>query len=676
MTTPDIVQRIEALRREIERHNYSYYVEASPRISDREYDQLFAELDALEQENPLFVTPESPTQKVGGQPLAEFASHAHSVPMLSLDNTYAPDELRAFHQRVAKLLEHEEVLYFVEPKIDGVSISLRYEDGRLARALTRGNGVVGDDVTANIRTIRSVPSRLLGPDAPAVWEARGEVFLPRERFAQLNAEREKAAQPLFANARNAAAGSLKLLDSAEVARRPLDAVFYASGEIRGRTIADHEALRGEMTALGLKICDLTWTCLGIETALEAIAELEGRRDELPYELDGAVVKVSRFDLREQLGMTSRAPRWAIAYKYAAARAVTRLEAVTVQVGRTGVLTPVAELEPVALSGSTVSRATLHNFDEITRKDIRVGDLVEIEKAGEIIPAVLCALIDKRGGDEKPIPRPKVCPECEKPAAAAAGEVAIRCTNPACPAQVKSRLRHFASRGAMDIDSLGESMVDALVDHGYVSHAVDIYELQPSDYQAMTKIAGLGVGKMELLRQGIEKSRSNPPWRLLHGLGVRHVGAKASQLLLRRFGSFQAIADATVEELTEIDDIGPVVAASVRQFFDDEANQDLWQRLESAGVQLAEEARETVESPFTGKTCVITGTLSALTREKAKELLAELGANVAGSVSAKTDMLVVGEKAGSKLAKAQQLGVRTVSEAELLELLAACGVSVE
>lgn len=660
--------RIEHFRKELEHHNYFYYVEAQPEISDTEYDRLYAELIKLEDENPHLVVPHSPTQKVGGQVLSEFTSYPHSCPMLSLDNTYSADELRSFHKRVVKILGAGEVVYFVEPKIDGVGISIRYENGILTRALTRGNGEIGDDVTENIRTVKSIPSRLLGESPPEIWEARGEVFITKKDFARLNEEKESKGEPLYANARNTTAGSLKLLDSKKVAKRPLDALFYTCGEIRVWEIRTQESLIQSLKKLGLKVPSFVRVCGGIEETLTAIRDLEDIRHDFPYELDGAVVKVNRVDFQNKLGFTAKSPRGAIAYKYEAEKAITRLRDVIFQVGRTGVITPIAELESVLLSGTTVSRATLHNFDEIARKDIRIGDQVEVEKAGEIIPAVLRSIIESRTGGERKIEQPDRCPSCGKILTAGEREVAVRCVNPECEQQVKGRILHFAGRGTMDIETLGEALVELLVDNGFARNPADLYELTEEQISRLKEFEGLGVKSVEKLLQKIEESKENPPWRLLFGLGIRHVGAKAARLLVDYFSDINRIAAADTDALTQVPEIGPIVAGSVRRYFCNDENRRVLARFEKCGLKFCGGDAEVKSSPFAGTTCVLTGTLTRMKRDEAKEILLTMGANVTGSVSAKTDYVIVGENAGSKLQKAMELGIKILSETEFLEKL--------
>ena len=683
--TSETVARASFLRQELERHNHLYYIAARPEISDPDYDRLLRELADLEAAHPDLATFDSPTQRVGGAPLAEFTTRNHAVPMMSLDNTYSEAELREFDRRVRDLLKRPAAAYSVEPKIDGLSISLRYEDGILACALTRGDGQKGDDVTANIRTIGGVPLRLRTPQPPALFEVRGEVYLSKARFAQLNQERAEAGEEPFANARNAAAGTLKLLDPKKVAKRRLDAIFYGCGAVKGVEVAAQAELIEQLKKYGFPTPALFRVVPDIDAAWAAIEQLADERRTLPYDTDGAVVKVNEFALRETLGVTAKAPRWAIAYKYAAEKAVTRLRAVTVQVGRTGALTPVAELEPVLLAGSTISRATLHNFAELERKDIRIGDLVEIEKAGEVIPAVLRALTDRRTGRELRIERPTVCPACGGPVLAVEGEVALRCAGGACTAKLKERLRHFASRGAMDIESLGEAVVELLVDNGFAKVPADLYELPEEQWRRLEQMDGFGAKSVGNLRQALETSKANPPWRLLFGLGIRHVGAKLAKNLCDAFGGLTRLAGLTAAEMVAVNkaklategaglDVGETVAAAVETWFREPEHQALLARLRAAGLTLDATAGSAVARPkaetfLTGKNCVITGTLPERTREGAAEWLASLGARVTDSVTGKTDFLIAGEAPGaSKVEKAKKLGVPVLTPEELLTRL--------
>ncbi|MCF7854638.1 MAG: NAD-dependent DNA ligase LigA [Candidatus Pacebacteria bacterium] len=653
---------------ELNRHNYLYYVLAAPEISDREYDRLYQRLTALESDFPDLVSVDSPTQRVGGQPLDKFTTVRHALPMISLDNTYNPDELRAFHRRVCERLGVSTIRYIVEPKIDGVSLSVRYEGGLLTRAVTRGNGREGDDITANVRTIRSIPLRLRTLTPPPVWEARGEVFMADRDFANLNDHRAANGDPPFANARNATAGSLKLLDPQVVAQRPLDALFYAHGESVGISPDSQKELLGTLQALGFKTPEFIQESSGVDDVLEAIAELDRRRALFPYQIDGAVIKVDDIKVREILGATAKAPRWAIAYKYEAEKATTRLKAVTIQVGRLGTLTPVADLEPVVLAGSTISRATLHNFRELERKDIRIGDRVEIEKAGEVIPAVVRALKGQRTGGEQVLERPTHCPVCHEPVHESEAEVALRCVNPTCPAQVRERLRHFASRGAMDIESLGDALVQLLVDSDIVHNPADLYELDVTAREQLCSFPGLGSKSVANLMAAIEQSKKQSPWRLLFGLGIRHVGARAAQTLTRHFSGIDRLMSCTVEELQDVSEVGPVMAESIVAFFSNAANRELLDRLREAGLRFVEESLDEGPKPpsfFAGKTCVLTGSLQSLSREQVREKLEAMGARVTGSVTSKTDFLIVGADPGAKLGKARNLGVAILDEEALL-----------
>ena len=662
--------RIDALRSEIAEHNHRYYQDATPVISDQAYDGLYRELGDLETAYPEFLTPDSPTQRVGGTPLEEFTQIRHRVPMLSLDNTYSENEVAEFYRRVQKALPGRDVPVIIEPKIDGVAVSLFYENGALQYAATRGDGVQGDDITQNARTIRTIPQRLKG-HAPERLEVRGEVYLPKSGFAKLNQSRAEAGLPLFANPRNSAAGSLKQLDPAEVARRPLAFVAHSFGLLEGGAAELHS--QSEMfkllTASGLKTSERLWTANTADGIIAAIRELDAVRHDFEYETDGAVVKVDDFAQRARLGLTSKSPRWAMAYKYQAERAETRLLAIQVQIGRTGVLTPVAILEPVTVSGTTVARATLHNGEEIARKDIRVGDVVAIEKAGEIIPAVVLVRADLRTGAEQIFQMPRDCPSCGGPVEKDPDGVAMRCQNIACPAQVRRRLQHFASRGAMDIEGLGEAMVEQLVSHGLVGAIPDIYGLQMPPLVALERV---GEKSAANLLAGIEASKNQPLWKLLFGLGILHVGATGARTLAARFRTLDAILAAPLDEIRRVSDIGEVVGLSVREFFGNPANRDSLERLRAAGLNFGERdpavpSAGTGGSSIAGKRWVITGTLSQA-REEVTELILERGGKVSGSLSHKTDYLLAGAEAGSKLEKAKTLGVQTVDETEFRRML--------
>jgi DNA ligase (NAD+) len=657
-------QRIEELRAEIERHNRLYYIDAKPEISDREYDALLKELEELEARCPEFRSPASPTRRVGGAPLDHFDSVRHAVPMMSLSNTYSKEELVEFDRRIRKLIPEETFSYILEPKIDGVAISLRYENGELVQALTRGDGTTGDDVTANIRTIKSIPLRLDDMMPPAVLEVRGEIYMDTAGFAQLNEYRQEAGLEPFANPRNACAGSLKQLDPREVAKRPLDAIFYATGELVDMAFDTHEQMLQSLSHYGLRITPSYWLHDTIETVLDRLDELESMRHAFPFEMDGGVIKVNERRLYEPLGTTAKSPRWAVAYKYEPEQAETTLHAVSIQVGRTGVLTPVAELEPVQLAGTTVKRATLHNEDEIRRKDIKVGDRVVVEKAGEIIPAVVKVVTGKRTGSEQDFTMPTACPVCGGNVEKREGEVALRCINLQCPAQVKSWLTHFASRGAMDINGLGESLVEQLVDSGLVKNPADLYTLTKAEVSGLER---MGDKSADNLIRGIGESRKRPFERVLFGLGIRHVGKGAAILLAEAFRNIDALKAAGPEQLERIHDIGPIVGKSVVEYFRSPDTCAVIERLRKAGVNFEQEEK-TGSSEFEGLSFVLTGTLDTMTRDEAGEKIRARGGKVSSSVSKNTSYLVAGASAGSKLDKAEALGVTVLTEEQLMALL--------
>jgi DNA ligase (NAD+) len=658
-------ERIAALRAEIAEHNRRYYDEAAPTISDREYDRLYRELVDLETQFPRFVRPDSPTQRVGGAPLKAFSQITHRVPMLSLDNTYSEEEVGAFYRRMTKLLPNDKIPVVVEPKVDGVAVSLLYENGRLRYAATRGDGTTGDDITQNVRTIRSLPKQLKG-DPPKVFEVRGEVFMTKKGFAKLNAERSEAGLAVFANPRNSAAGSLKQLDPAITAQRPLGIVLYGTGAVEGVELTHHSQLFSLLKRLGLPTSDRWWMAGSLEEILSAIHELEKVRHDFVYETDGAVAKVDDFRQRESLGMTAKAPRWAMAFKYEAERVETKLHDVLIQVGRTGTLTPVAALEPVFVSGSTVSRATLHNEEEIARKDIRIGDTVVIEKAGEVIPAVVGVRTDLSNGSEKKFRMPVKCPVCGSKVVKEEGQVAVRCVNVQCPAQRKRRIEHFASRGAMDIEGLGEAMVEQLVRHGLIADASDIYGLTNEQLVVLERMGDKSVAN---LLGAIERSKQQPLWRLLFGLGILHVGVSAARALAEHFPDLDALMAATGEELQRIPDVGEVVGKSIAQFFREPGNREMIKKLRKAGLRLSSEPKVIApnDSKIKGTTWVLTGTLSKPREEIAEEIVRH-GGKVSGSVSKKTSFVLAGEEAGSKLAKAKKLGIQIVEEAEFRKLL--------
>ena len=654
-------QRYAKLLEEVRRHDRLYYVEARPEISDAAYDRLYRELQDLEKAHPDLADENSPTKKVGGSPLDSFRTVRHAVPMQSLNNTYSEEELGEFLDRVAKNLHGQAAEFAIEPKVDGVAVSVRYENGRLVQGLTRGDGEKGDDITENLRTIRNLPLSVKG--LPKVIEFRGEVYLPEPAFAALNRSREKAGEALFANPRNAAAGTLKLLDSREVAKRPLAVVFYGLGEVAGTKTQSQAELHEQIGKWGLP--GHTWFrhVKGADGVLDAVRELDKDRTKFPFATDGAVIKVSRFDQQKVLGATDKAPRWAIAYKYAPEQSDTRLHAVTFQVGRTGVITPVAELDPVQLSGTTVARATLHNFEEIARKDIRVGDLVTVEKAGEIIPAVVSVNLRKRPKNSQPIHPPSQCPVCGGPLRKE--EVFLRCTSRDCVGQLKRRLQHFAHRGAMDIEGMGEVMVGQLIDAGLVQHLEQIYGLTA---EQLADLERMGEKSATNLVEGIEASKQRPLWRLIFGLGIPQVGAVLAESLSRHFESLEKLEKATAGDLVQVKDVGQKVAEEIVTFFHEPSTHRLLQGLKKAGCNFRALPEELAVrgGVFSGKKFVITGTLSA-PREDFTRRIQSLGGSVSGSVSAKTDYLLAGEEAGSKLDKAKSLGIHILSEKEFEKL---------
>ncbi len=666
MNQKQAADRLAELRRQIRTHDRLYYQDAAPVISDREYDRLYRELVDLETQFPHLITADSPTQRVGDKPLTAFQQVTHLAPMLSLDNTYSQEEIADFYARISRLLPNEKIPVVIEPKVDGVAVSLLYRSGNLEHAATRGDGVVGDDITQNIRTIRSVPDRLGGGAHPKLLEVRGEVYMDKRGFEQLNEEREQSGLPLFANPRNAAAGSLKQLDPKIVAQRPLGIVLYGTGATEGVAIDLHSKIFPFFKKLGLSATEKWWIADSVEGILDAIHELDAIRNRFPYQTDGAVVKVDSFSQRERLGFTAKSPRWAIAYKYEAERVETRLIDIVVQVGRTGTLTPVAHLEPVFVSGSTVARATLHNEDEIKRKDIRIGDRVVIEKAGEVIPAVIEVKTAARTGKEKKFRMPETCPVCGGKVVRDEGQVALRCINSRCPAQLKRRIEHFASRGAMDIEGLGEMMVEQLVSNRLLRDVSDIYELTA---EKLSTLERTGEKSIANLLNAINSSKTRPLWRLIFGLGILHVGASASRALAEHFRNLEDLMAAPAEELQRIPDVGEVVGRSIHDFFQESRNRKIIERLQKLGVRPQIEPRKaSADSAMAGSTWVITGTLSK-PREEIAELIIARGGKVTGSVSKKTSYVLAGEEPGSKLEKAKQLGIRIVTEADLKKLLA-------
>uniref|UniRef100_A0A832A788 DNA ligase n=1 Tax=Desulfacinum infernum TaxID=35837 RepID=A0A832A788_9BACT len=667
-------QRIDELRELIRYHNYRYYALDDPEITDAEYDELFRELQALEKAYPEFASPDSPTARVGFPPLEAFETFEHPVPMLSLENAMDEGEMVEFHQRVQKLLGvTEPIVYTAEPKMDGLAVEILYENGRLVRAGTRGDGYRGEDVTPNVKTIRAIPWSLYAhpeaPPIPSVLTVRCEVYMNRQDFHALNRQREADGEPVFANPRNAAAGSLRQLDSSITARRPLKAYCYGVGVLEGPAFQTQWDILNAMKRWGLPVNPLSRLCDGLAAALDYYRDLEARRADLPYEVDGVVYKVNRLDWQERLGEKTRSPRWAIAYKFPAHQAQTRLRDIQVQVGRTGVLTPVAHLEPVPLAGVVIRRATLHNMDEIARKDIRIGDHVVVQRAGDVIPEVVRPLVEKRDGTERPFTMPAQCPACGGPVVRLTGEAVHRCMNRNCPAQIEGALRHFAGREAMNIEGLGKQIIHLLVERGMVTTPADLYRLTEAD---LLKLPGFAEKSAQNLIQAIHKTRRPELASFLYALGIPLVGTYLATVLADRFGSFEALRAARYEDLIAVEGVGDKVAESIRRYFENEDNEKLIRDLFEAGVRPKEatagKTPQAADEFWKGKTVVLTGTLSSMTREEATERLRQAGARVSSSVSAKTDVLVVGEKPGSKLQKARALGVAVMDEEAFLKHL--------
>ena len=666
-------KEIERLRRDIEHHNYKYYVEAKPEISDLEFDKLLRRLIDLEKAFPEFKSLDSPSQRVGGAPLKAFRTVPHKIPMLSLDNTYTFEELGEFDKRVKKFLGKDKVAYFVEEKIDGVSISLTYEKGRLALAATRGDGRFGDDVTENIKTVRAIPLSIPALGAPFkgkipdVLEVRGEVYLPAASFEKLNQEKEKKGEEFFANPRNACAGSLKLLDPRLVAERGLSVFSHGIGFVKGgdKLPASQSEAFAFFKSLGFRMIKHTKHCSSINEAEEFIRWFQARRDSLDYEIDGMVVKADSFEDQKALGQTTHSPRWMIAYKYPAERKETVVEDILVQVGRTGALTPVAALTPVKISGTTVSRASLHNRDEIERLDVRIGDRVLVEKSGEIIPKVMEVLKEKR---KRPLPKfkfPEKCPVCGGRAQRFGDEVAVRCVNFACPAQLKARVRHYAQRDAMDIDGLGEVWINTFVEEAFIKDLADIYYL---DLEKIKNLERMGEKSAQNLFAGIGASKKRPLHRLVYGLGILNVGQRGAYLLAQQFKSLDRLAEANQEELSTIREIGPVTAESIIRFFKEAGTQKVLAKLKKAGVHFDLIEKVKSSGPLAGKTVVVTGTIKNYGRTEIEALIRRLGGHPTGTVSRKTDFVVAGEAPGSKYDKARELGLNILSESDFQKLI--------
>lgn len=663
-----IKARAAELRDQIEYHNYRYYVLDDPEIPDAEYDRLLRELQALEEKYEGLATPESPTQRVGSQPLKAFGEVRHEMPMLSLDNAFNETELMDFDRRIRERLKKEDIEYTAEPKLDGLAISLLYEHGKLVRAATRGDGVSGEDVTQNVRTVHSVPLHLYGKGYPARLEVRGEIYMPKQGFNEMNARARERGDKEFANPRNAAAGSLRQLDSRITAQRPLDIYCYGIGITEGKTMPDrHSAILAALREWGLRVSEEIKLVTGVEGCLAYYEDLGQRRDELAYEIDGVVYKVDRIDFQQRLGFVSRAPRWAIAHKFPAQEEMTVIQKIEVQVGRTGALTPVARLKPVSVGGVTVSNATLHNEEEIERKDIREGDTVIIRRAGDVIPEVVSVVTKRRKKGARKYRMPMQCPVCGSEAVKDEGEAVRRCMGGLyCAAQQKEAIKHFASRKAMDIEGLGDKLVEQLVDAGMIRDVGDLFSLRQEQLAALER---MGDKSAHNLLAAIEKSKHTTLARFLYSLGIREVGEATARNLAQHFTSLEAVTTATEDDLLEVPDIGPVVASHIVRFFHQPHNLDVINKLRSAGVNWPRKTTtKTRHQPLSGQTFVLTGTMAAMTRDEAKERLQALGAKVSGSVSAKTSVVVAGEKAGSKLGKAEKLGVAVLDEDAFLKKL--------
>jgi DNA ligase (NAD+) len=666
----DVARRIETLRAEIRRHDHLYFVEDSPEITDEQYDALVRDLRELEAAHPELITPDSPTQRVGERPLEGFAHVRHRLPMLSIDNTYSPADLREFDGRVRKLLGSEAYEYLVDPKIDGVAVALRYEDGRFVQGATRGDGVTGDDITQNLRTVRSVPLRLDGTDWPATLEVRGEVYWPRTDFERTNAQRIKAGEEPFKNPRNATAGTLKQLDARIVGQRGLAFLAHGFGVLEPPPNAKtHGQLIERLRTWGIPTSPHTRICPDIDAVIAFVEEWESRRRQLDYDTDGLVVKIDDLRQRADLGQTSKAPRWCMAYKYAAEQATSRVLSVDFQVGKLGTITPVANLEPVELAGTTVKRASLHNFDQVARLDLHVGDTVTVEKAGEIIPQVVAVDPSQRPKGARTVKPPQSCPVCAGEVRQDEGGVYLRCLNPACPAQVVERLRFFCGRDQMDIEGAGSKLVEALVNAGLVRTYADLYRLHERRGE-LIQLERMGEKSADNLLAGIDASRQRPLARVLAALNVRHVGTNTAELLAEHFGDMDALRIADEDALQEVEGIGPEVAASLRQWFTSDTGRHVIAELKQVGVNMQQprKRKKAAGSPIAGKTFAVTGTLEHYGRNEIEALIKEHGGKTTGSVSKKTDYVVAGDSPGSKLEKARQLGVSVLTEQEFENLL--------
>ncbi|MFN3151167.1 NAD-dependent DNA ligase LigA [Bremerella sp.] len=659
---------IQTLRDQIRYHDRRYYIEASPEISDLQYDQLLNDLKELEAQHPELVTPDSPTQRIGDAPVPHLEQYEHRIPMLSIDNTYSLEELRKYGERINKLLPDEKIAWVVELKIDGVAVSILYEDGILTRALTRGNGTVGDDITHNVRTIADVPLKLSGESVPPVLEVRGEIYMTNADLVKLNEKQAEAGQPAYKNTRNVTAGTIRLLDPRIAAERNLRVFCHGIGYAEGLKAASHTEFLQELNSYGLPATPFVKSFVDFDSAIEHCQELIESLHELEFEVDGLVLKVDRFEQRERLGSTSKSPRWLIAYKFEKYEATTRVNNIEVQVGKTGAITPVAILEPVELAETTVSRASLHNAEEIERKDVRIGDVVVVEKAGKIIPHIVRTEKHERKEALPPFPFPTECPSCGTPVVKDEGGVYIRCPNwQGCAAQIKERIRYFATRNAMDIEGLGDKLVDMLVDEKLVQTYGDLYRLTSDQIAALPR---MGKKSGDKLVAATVESKSRGLGRLLNALSIRHVGARGAERLAMHFGTIDKLMEASEEEIAEIEDIGNVIAKSVREFFQSEFGQETIEDLQGVGVsmEVAQRGEDAGPAVFDGMTFVVTGTLEKFTRDEIEELIRARGGKASGSVSKKTSYVVAGDKAGSKLEKAQALGVTVLNEQQFADLL--------
>lgn len=662
-------KEIEELRQKLEYHNRLYYIQAKPEISDREFDQMMKRLEQLEDEHPEYDSPDSPTKKVGGAPIEGFQTVAHRVPMLSIDNIFELDKLKDFETRICKLLGEEQVELTAEYKIDGVAVSLVYENGHLVQGVTRGDGQQGDDITHNVKTIGGVPLRLNTKNPPALLEIRGEAYISNSDFQVLNVEMQKQDKEPFANPRNTTAGGLKLLDPKMCAKRKIRFFAHGIGAVEGVDFQTHVKYLAAIQEMGIPATPNVKAFPNLEKTMEHAQEMMDDLHTLDFEVDGIVLKVNRFEQRDLLGNTSKSPRWVVAYKWERYEAVSRANSIVFQVGKTGTVTPVANLEPVQIAGTTVSRASLHNRDEMERLGIQIGDWVVVEKAGKIIPHVIRVEEHRRDGTQQELEFPKKCPECQTPLVQDEGGVYIRCPNPNCPASVRETLRYYASRQAMDIEGMGIKLIEQLLESKLLAGLADIYRLD-DHYEELVDLERQGEKSIDNLLAGIEASKKQPLWRLLTGLNIRHVGASNARILEREYGTIDQISGQSVEELAEVNEIGPVIAESVYNFFHSDFGRELIQDLKEMGLNMGKpvQKKEQATGVLDGKTVVVTGTLSHFTRDEAKELIVKHGGKASGSVSSKTDYLLAGEKAGSKLTKAQELDVPVLSEEEFLKLL--------